>query len=160
MPYWYRVFRLCHSYWAVNHAVYNVEFLWYISFCLPIIISPMSHIGVQYITNLAVCHRPDQAEDYSFNPQFGLKVLQWLDCIQQRWISCLVCILKEGTPIESDRNLTAPVRACSLLTAWITRRMGFIARADGGRNCICGTVVSLSKTWVCVHIPVRYFHPL
>ena len=81
----------------------KLEFLWYVSFGLTIIISPMRHIGVQYISDLAgvqyisdlagvqyisglagvqyisdlaVCDRPEQAAYHSPNPQFGLKVLQ------------------------------------------------------------------------------------
>jgi hypothetical protein len=38
----------------------------------------MRHIGLQYISDLAVCDRPDQAADHSLSLQFWLKVLQRL----------------------------------------------------------------------------------
>ena len=59
-----------------NPQIPTVEFLWYVNFSVTIIISPMRLIGVQYISDFAVCDRPNQAADHSLNPQLRLKVLQ------------------------------------------------------------------------------------
>jgi len=129
---WCIAITLWHS-WTLNalqvQCVSTVSFLlsdnprggqsiipWYVSFGLPVI-SPMCHIGVHYISELAVGDKSDQAADHSLSPQVGLMVLLWFDCIQQPSFSWLFSLSKEGTPVESDRNLTAPVRAYSLLTA-------------------------------------------